>query len=155
MTNSYNPYKTYSSYWWKYWLNLPCDITSYFQRIWEYRFILWHDNDWDFSSVERMMRFKLKRISKHISDHALICHTEDKVAELARVDVMLRNVIDEDPDDEWSMHYYQWDQHIKGFKDCKNQREHKRALKLSWERQKRNWHSLWKYIEKYAQGWSD
>lgn len=152
---SYNPYRKYCSAWWRYWTNVPGDIMGYFQRVWDYRILLWEDNDYDFNSVMRLMRFKLKRISKHFEKHNISAHCEDRVAELARLDVMLRNVIEDDPDDEWSMHYSQWDTFTKGFKDCKNQKEHKRALKLTWEREQRNWFGLWKYIAKNARNWWD
>ena len=153
--SDYNPYKKYCWAWWRFWLNLPGDIWDFICKMRAYAPLLWEDRDWDFNGTMRIMRFKLRRLRDHIDQHAFIAHREDVVAQLAKVDVMLRNVIDEDPDDEWSMHYHQWDAHIRSFKDCKNPKEHKRALKLTWEREQRNWFSLWRYISKNARNWWD
>lgn len=152
---SYNPYKKYCGAWWRYWLNLPGHIGQYLKRIWDYRTLLWEDNDYDFNSVMRIMRFKLKRLRHHFEEHKIIAHAEDNVAALARVDVMLRNVIEKDPDDEWFLHYHRWDAYIKGFKDCKNPKEHRQALDLTWKREQRNWFCLWRYIAKNARNWWD
>src|SRR5258708_1200808 len=135
---SYNPYKKYSTSWWRFWLQLPRDLVDCVVRVIDYMPLLWDDRDWDYNCALRFLRFKLLRLRKHMEKHAIIAHAEDVIAELARVDVLLRNVIEEDPDDEWLNHYYQWDSHIKAFGDCKNRREHTRTLHLSHSREERN-----------------
>lgn len=153
--HDYNPYRKYCWAWWRFWLNLPGDLLVFARKMWDYAPLLWDDRDWDFNGVLRLARFKLRRLRDHIDHHAYIAHREDVVAELAHMDVLLRNVVEDDPDDEWSMHFNQWDLHTKGFKDCKNQTEHKQSLKQSWLRERRNWHRLWDYFEKHAQNWWD
>lgn len=153
---SYNPYRKYSSYWWKFWLNLPSDTKLFFKRIWLYREFLWHDNDFDYSAVLHVMRFKLKRLRKHMEEHAIIAHAEDRVAELARVDVLLRNVIDEDPDCEWSLHHDQWHQNKELNDPCPLSEEAcHQACMDGMAREERNWHELWKYIDDHMRGWWD
>lgn len=152
---SYNPYKKYSSYWWRFWLRLPHDIFVFIVRMRDYAPLIWEDRDWDYSSLLHIMRFKIRRMRDCIGGNSLTAHCEDNVAEMAKADVLLRNVIEEDPDDEWSQHYSQWDSHIKAFKDCKNQREHRRSLNLSHLREERNWRALWRHMDKYLRGWWD
>lgn len=152
---SYNPYKKYSTSWWRFWLNFPRDIIEFIKRVWDYSPLLWDDRDWDYSCILQLLRFKLLRLRKHMEKYAIIAHAEDVIAELACADVLLRNVIEEDPDDEWSNHYSQWHSHIKAFKDCKNRRKHMRALRLSGVREERNWKNLWQHIEKHCRGWWD
>jgi hypothetical protein len=152
---SYNPYRKYCVRWWKFWLNMPSDVLAFLRRVWDYAPLLWEDRDWDQAYLLRLMRFKIRRMRASMEKCAIMAHTEDVIAEMARADVLLRNVVDEDPDDEWSQHYSQWDSHIKAFKDCKNQREHRKALKLSLVREEKNWHDLWKHLDKYLRGWWD
>jgi hypothetical protein len=152
---SYNPYKKYCSRWWAYWLNMPGDIKDFILRVWDYAPLLWEDRDWDYNCALRLVRFKLRRLRQHMEQHAIIAHAEDVVAELARADVLLRNVVDEDPDEEWSTHYFQWCQHAKSFNDCGNQKEHMRALRQTRMREERNWHTLWAYFDEKMRGWCD
>ena len=155
---SYNPYRKYSSYWWKYWLNFPGDVLWFFKRIWSYREILWHDNDFDFASVLHIMRFKLKRMRKHMEEHAISANSEDTVAELAQVDVLLRNVMDEDPENEWSRHCDQWHHYLKdgwNLNQCKAKRERSKSVKAGMKREEENWHKLWVHIDQYMRGWWD
>lgn len=152
---AYNPYRKYTPYWWRFWLNLPGDVMDFVMRLRDYAPLLWEDRDWDYAYLLKMMRFKIQRMRSCIEKNNIIAHTEDLVVEMAQADVLLRNVVDEDPDDEWSSHFSQWDTNIRRFKGCKNQREHKKALKLSWEREKRNWHLFWRHLEKHLQGWWD
>lgn len=123
------------------------------KKVIEWLPLIWRDEDWDFCYLLYLMRYKLQRMSKCIGDVKIISHTEDVVAELAKADVLLRNVIEEDPDDEWNLHYNQW--HIgKEMNDrCNAENECHRDLALSAKRSATNWHKLWKHLDKYAQGW--
>lgn len=156
---SYNPYRPFCSYWWRYWLHLPQDIKWFFKRIYLYRSFLWNDNDYDYAAFLHIMRFKLRRLRKHMEEHAITAHAEDRVAELAHADVLLRNIVDEDPDDEWSMHCDQWHSLRDDDWDLSKCGAGKdvctKACMDSFERQKQNWHKLWVYIEKHMQGWWD
>lgn len=153
---NYNPYRKYSSYWWKYWLNLPSDAKWFFKRIWLYRNILWNDTDYDFSSILRIISFKAQRMSEHFTKHRISARTLDNVAELAKLQTLLRNVMGEDPDDEWSLHHDQWHSK-KGFNEPCPQSK-KACLKASIAsivREERNWRALWAYIEAHMRGWWD
>ena len=153
---SYNPYRKYCGRWWKFWTYVPGDIWDFIVRLWEYAPLLWEDRDWDFTYTLRILRFKLRRQRKHMESHAIIAHAEDVVAELAQADVMLRNLIDEDPDDEWSMHWAQWHAYDRDLNyKCKAQKECHQSLEKTRGRDVRNWKVIWKHIEKYAQGWWD
>lgn len=155
---SYNPYRKYSSYWWRYWLNLPSDAKHFAQRVWAYRELLWNDNDFDYAAILHIMRFKLLRLRKHMEEHAITAHSEDNVAELARVDVLLRNVIDEDPDNEWSRHADQWHHYHKddwNLNKCGAKKECGKAARAGMDREERNWHLLWEHIDKHMRGWWD
>lgn len=152
---SYNPYNRFCFRWWRYWLDFPSDSRKFLKRVWDYRGILWDDNDYDFATTLHMMRFKLKRLQDHMADHGNLTHTEDYVVELAKVDVLLRNVMDDDPDDEWLAHYNQWHIGLSLEKDCKKELEHKKVLRLSYERGERNWHALWRYLDKNMRNWWD
>jgi hypothetical protein len=152
---SYNPYRKFCDRWWWYWTNVPGDVWDFIVRVYDYLPFLWEDRDWDFNCTLRLVRFKLRRLKGHLERHSILAHTEDRVAELAKVDVLLRNILDEDPDDEWSQHYNQWDIGTKSWKECKNKREHYRSLRLTRRREERNWHRVWRYIDKYARGWWD
>lgn len=150
---SYNPFIKYSSLWWRFWLHLPGDVFCFLVRIWDYAPLLWEDRDWDYAYLLRMMRFKIQRMRKSMERNTVIANAEDYVAETAAIDVLLRNVIDEDPDDEWSMHYDMCDDHTTGFGACKNRLEHGTAFSLSAAREKRNWKALWRHFDKYLLGW--
>lgn len=152
---SYNPYKKYCSSWWIYWLNLPHDIWFFIRKMWDYAPILWEDMDCDYIYLLRLMRFKIRRMRDLIGEDDFIAHTEDVVAEMAKADVLLRNVVDEDPDDEWSEHYNQFCIYKKITDPCGNEELHLKALRLTALRDKRNWLNLWKYLSKHAQGWWD
>lgn len=152
---TYNPYKEYCGSWWRYWLNLPGDLCAFVKRVYDYLPLLWEDEDYDFNATLRLMRFKLLRLRRHMEGHKIIAHAEDVVAELARTDVLLRNIVEEDPDDEWSLHWNQWHAGVTDLNDCKNKRECRRANQASFKRNERNWHRLWRYLDKHARGFWD
>lgn len=153
---SYNPYRKYCSYWWKYWRNMPYDTWDFLKRLYEYAPLLWEDNDYDFNSVLHIMRFKFKRLRNHIERDGIGVHSEDRVAELARVDVLLRNVMDEDPDDEWSTHYNQWHTGKAINEPCAlGDTVCYKAIMASHKREVQNWTKLWKFIQDHMQGWWD
>lgn len=153
--SDYNPYRKYSSYWWRYWLNFPGDVYQFFIRLKDFAPLLWQDNDYDFNATLHIVRFKLRRLRKHLEDHSIIAHAEDHVAELARADVLLRNVIEEDPDDEWSMHYNQWHIGKDLNEDCGAKEECHKSCNASMDRMQRNWFKLWAYVANRARGWWD
>lgn len=151
----YNPYRKYCRSWWRHWLRLPGDVVEFLRRLWYYAPVIWEDRDFDFIPFLKIIRLKLLRVRKVMENHSMAAHAEDRVAELAKADVLLRNVLEEDPDDEWSMHYNQW--HI-GQRDginCKVRRDCDHALVASANRTERNWRRLWRHIEKYSRGWWD
>lgn len=150
---SYNPYRKYCSSWWKYWLNLPGDIWEFLVRMRDYAPLLWEDRDWDYAYLLHMMKFKLKRM-RPVINQGMAAHREQRAIEIHQAEVMIDNIF-EDPDDEWSMHYDQWDSHIKAFKDCKNRKEHLKALRLTQKREERNWKALWAHLDKNLRGWWD
>lgn len=152
---SYNPYKKYTTHWWRFWLRLPDDIFRFLVRVYTYLPLLWEDRDWDYNYLLRLMRLKIRRMrgSMDVDYHGV--HGADRVAEMTKAEVLLRNVIEEDPDDEWERHWNLWHASLKNFKDCKNQKEHRRAAELSAVRQEKNWGILWQYLAKHAQGWWD
>lgn len=153
----YNPYRKYCSAWWRYWLNLPGDVWEFLCRLYDYAPILWADRDFDFAYLLRLMRFKIKRMRKAIELNAVIAHAEDVIAEMAKADVLLRNVVDEDPDDEWSIHWSRWHTGAKHLNDpCAAPGASCRlALDFTRKREERNWRKLWAYFEKHMQGWWD
>lgn len=118
--------------------------------------ILWHDEDYDFTYTLRILRFKFKRLRQHMEQHTFIAHAEDVIAELAQADVYLRNVGDEDPDDEWSMHYDQWHTGLGINRPCgAGKKVCLKSLGDSAKRSRRNWRRVWRHIEKHAEGWWD
>lgn len=152
---SYNPYRKYCGHWWKFWTYVPGDIWDFIVRMWEYAPLLWSDRDYDFVHLLRIMRFKLRRMRTHTESYAILAHAKDVVAELAQADVMLRNLVDEDPDDEWSMHWNQWHMNIKGLGDCKDPIGCRKARRATSRRERRNWHAIWSHLDKYAGRWWD
>lgn len=156
MSDNYNPYRRYCRLWWMYWSNLPGDILAFLRRLWDWAPLLWHDEDWDYAYLLRIMRFKVLRMRKHMEKRAIIAHAEDHTAEMAIADVLFRNVVEEDPDDEWSMHYNQWHIGLKFNEHCKAPGAACRlALNYSAKRGRRNWKKLWRHLDRYMQGWWD
>jgi hypothetical protein len=150
--SNYNPYRKYCSSWWRFWLNVPADLLAFAKKLYDYAPILWEDRDFDHGYLLRMMRFKIRRMREHMEKHAIIAHAEDYVAEMALADVLLRNVQDEDPDDEWSLHWNQW--HNK-FKCSASKKVCNKALSDTHRRTERNWKRLWRHMDKYMRGWWD
>ncbi len=123
-------------------------------KLWDWLPIIWADEDWDFAYLLRLMQFKLSRMRPVIENgHSTECM--DRAKEILTAEILLRNVVDEDPEDEWSAHYTQYDAHIDSTSDCANPNEHWMALELSAFRERRNWAALWSHLEAHAQGWWD
>lgn len=153
---SYNPYRKYCGAWWKYWLNLPGDIGDFFKRLYEYAPILWNDRDWDYAFLLALIRFKLKRLRSCLEiNSAFHAPTNfDRAWEIHRAEIILRN-IEDDPEDEWSMHYSQWHIGKDLNEDCGAPEECRKALEESRQRTERNWHELWKHFDENMRGWWD
>lgn len=153
---SYNPYQKYSGSWWRFWTNLPSDVWHFVLKMYAYAPLLWDDRDFDHAYLLRMMRFKIRRMRDNMERYAIIAHKEDCVAEMAQADVLLRNVVDEDPDDEWSQHHSQWHCRTELNKPCpQSEKACRAACMASMRRERRNWHRLWKHFDKYLGGWWD
>ena len=152
--SSYNPYRRYSSYWWKYWWNLPYDTWAFLKRVYEYAPILWEDRDWDYAYLLRLMQYKLRRM-RPVIENGIAAHAHQKSIEIHQAEVMIENIF-EDPDDEWSLHCDQWHQN-KGFNEpCPESEEAcQKALMASAKRTEYNWEILWIHIKERAQGWWD
>lgn len=150
----YNPYRKYCSSWWLYWRYFPMDVLRFVTRVWDYLPLLWEDRDWDYVYLLRLLAFKLRRM-RPLVENGPGAHAKDRALEMARAEILLRNVVDEDPDDEWSFHYNQhhigkaWNQ------DCTNLEECKRSLAQTQIRDRRNWKQLWRHFDKHMQGWWD
>ena len=115
--------------------------------------IIWADEDFDFDYLLTLLAFKIKRMRLHHEKHQLITHWRHVVKEMIDAELMIANIKD-DPDDEWSLHWGQWHNGIM-LKDCKEKAACNTSSKLSHKRAERNWHKLWKHLDKYAQGWWD
>lgn len=151
---SYNPYRRYSSYWFKYWWNLPYDTWAFLKRVYEYAPILWDDRDWDYAHLLILLKYKLRRM-RPVIENGIGAHSNLRSIEIHQAEVMIDNVF-EDPDDEWSLHHDQWHQNKDLNDPCpQSEEECHKALTASAERSERNWHTLWKYMDEHCQGWWD
>lgn len=151
---SYNPYRKYSSFWWKFWGHLPSDIRDFVVRLWTYAPLIWEDRDWDYAFLLRMIKFKLKRMQPIIRD-GIALHSHHKALEIHQAEIMIENIF-EDPDDEWMMHHGAWHQGKELDDPCpQSEEECHKALMASHHRDERNWHALWKHLDDNMRGWWD
>ena len=79
---------------WKYWLlnewlewnpyRLARKIGHFLDNFWNYREILWHDQDFDYGYLLDMIELKLKRMGNHFSKHGITVDSR-RVARECRV----------------------------------------------------------------------
>jgi len=145
-----NPYRRFCREWWRYYLRIPQNTYEFVKRIIDYAPILWNDRDWDYSFLLRLLKFKLSRMETVCgSPKSHAADWEQIKVELATAQLLISK-IEDDPDDEWSLH---WDQYH--LSRCKDKCECDTARLLSEQRRIRNWHALWKYLDKHMPRWWD
>lgn len=117
--------------------------------------LIWKDEDWDYAYLLTLIGYKLKRMRECIHSNDVIAHAENVANEILEAEIMIRNIAD-DPDDEWSLHYNQWHSCKSSVSEpCQAEGECRKTLELSAKRSEKNWHKLWKHLDKYSQGWWD
>ncbi len=117
--------------------------------------IIWKDEDWDFAYLLILIKYKLSRMEKIIgSNKSFAAQWEDRKLELVKAQLLISNYQD-DPVDEWILHFNRWHGPELGFKDCDNAKACHKANTASYKRERRNWASIWNHISKYGEGWWD
>jgi len=76
---------SHPKYWllheWREWnpIALVRKISRFARNILAYRKVLWHDRDFDYSYLLEVMELKLRRMSRHFDEHAIVVDS-DKIA---------------------------------------------------------------------------
>jgi hypothetical protein len=122
-------------------------------RLWVWLPVIWRDRDYDYGFLLTLIDFKLSRM-KPVIGSGYSVHAQDYALQIEKARLLIRN-IHEDPDDEFSAHYDQWDGLGDNYEECDAHEEHSAALVASMKRDRRNWHALWKHFNKYMRGWWD
>lgn len=63
------------------------------KKVSDYRKFLRDDCDFDYSSILKMLRYKLKRTREHIVKHDLVADAQDVGADIKKVEDLLKRVI--------------------------------------------------------------
>ena len=84
--SDFKSWKYWALYEWREWnpYELGWKVTRFVKNILAYREILWHDSDWDYVYLLKMMELKLRRMGQHFTDHGHLVASE-RVARECRV----------------------------------------------------------------------
>lgn len=86
-----------------------------------YSCMLWRDTDYDWSSILKILQYKLKRTREHITDHNIIIDAQDIGKEIRTVELLIDRIIaDEYCNKEFEDHRTKWDDPTKNFIDNLN-----------------------------------
>jgi hypothetical protein len=66
------------------------------KRFIDYAPILWHDEDYDWASILRMLQYKIKRTRLHLDDHKMFEGYEERCAEMAEAETIIDRILKED-----------------------------------------------------------
>lgn len=159
---------------WQYkvnrWLsNVNHFITHPFQqvkRIIEYIPVLWHDEDWDWHYIFRMLRYKIKRTREHMA----ICtargeNWERDNANMQRAENLLTRILDDDyMSKEWEEHHQKYPMEFEktpeGMYRMKERGEEVRAktreiTNKGTELYNKDWDELWELLKNQIGNWWD
>ena len=72
------------------------DVADYIARVIEYSPILWRDRDFDYRYILELLKYKLERTRKHITEHQIIQAADEVGAEIAHAEELLRRILKDD-----------------------------------------------------------
>lgn len=117
--------------------------------------ILWKNEDWDYSTLLYQIQHQVKRFARVQDQNRTGAHWSKNVLECDEFRYLVE-LVHEDPDDEWSYHYYQYHQSKDINARCaQSDAMCKKVLNLSHKREERNWHNVWSYLDKHLRKWWD
>ena len=132
-----------------------CRVVRFAERLISWLPILWKHDDWDYSTLLYQIQHQVERFARVQDRNRTGAHWSERVAECDRFRHLIE-LVHEDPDDEWSYHYYQYHQSKDMNAPCpQSDAICKKALNLSHKREDRNWRNVWKYLNKYLRNWWD
>lgn len=154
-------------------MRLLKEPASFVARLWAYLPIIWHDVDYDYFSILRLMRFKIGRIRKHIKKHDLRSDTQSQVRRMWIVEQLLTRLIDSNYGSlEWQQLCDKWGEleFVKlsdgtgatlrhKLETPENKEEINKAVlrmaKASADQEEADWKWLWEMLAKHMRNWWD
>ena len=161
------------------WTRVPRHFFGWCRLMWDYAPILWNDVDWDYSSILRLLQYKLSRTRKYIVEHDRHLHSQKYGKQMAHAEFLIdRILIDEYLPKEVAAHdekYGEWDWDFTPCNDgtdcsfmtsknakCATPQEQKRAdnarhtlYKKQEAAKQKDYDRLFSHIRKYIQHWWD
>lgn len=72
------------------------DVVDYVARVIEYSPLLWRDRDYDYRHILTLLKYKLERTRKHITEHQIIESADEVGEQIAHAEELLRRILNDD-----------------------------------------------------------
>jgi hypothetical protein len=156
----------------------PRDCFRFVVRVIQYSSILYNDTDYDYSSILKMLQYKIKRTRLHIGKHDLIKNAKKYCKQMEEVEQLIEAALEdefckkehEEHDKKWgpldiksikisNEPFYQMRflrAHAYSTQEQEQERkEHRKIIDLEILRKKNNWKKIWNRLEKNIMFWWD
>lgn len=159
------------------------DLKRFIKTVWEFRSLLWWENDFDHADVLRFMEFKIKRIRDHVAKHQHHADWKKDVKDMDKALELIKRANDD---------MYHWDECMKPleekygryvrYTECKVlnsddvlkrgystmiskfdkendknkeeiRKEHRKAINKSHKLHEKDWNQLWAHLNKNMRKW--
>ena len=151
----------------KYWLKkIFYHPTMRVKRFFDYAPLIWKDEDYDWSYIMYMLKYKIKRTREHIDEHKIFEGYEYKVSEMLEAEQMIERILKQDwLSDEFDAHMKKyptkWQEKENGdmFVESTHDKPEGAEFRAINERrrvlEKADWDRLGYLISNCLQGWWD
>lgn len=151
---------------------------EFLERIWAYIPILWHDRDWDYAFILRLLKFKLERTRKRIVANDFISEAKQVGEEIQHAEMLIERYLEDDYcREEMKAHEDKWGKLKMEFVDNPNgagrivkfttekaltleetkqaEKERHAIYKEQDRRQQQDWKDLWDHLKAKMQRFWD
>jgi hypothetical protein len=153
-------------------------VWEFLERVWAYLPILWHDRDWDYAFILRLLKFKLERTRKRIVANDFISEAGRVGKEIQHAENLIDRFLNDDyckaefqtHEEKWGKRTTTFTPHSSGLGsimgytrdnaktavDYEQERNEIRALYEKSDQEKdRDWKELWAHLEHKMRGFWD
>lgn len=147
------------------------ELLRFIGRLWAYLPVILADNDYDYSSILKLMQFKIRRLNKHIEKHGHSLNSEKHCRRMWIADQLLTRILAGDYGlleherlcDKWGDMVFVKGIHgteLKHAKETPENREElnadvRRVMQSALDQEEADWKAFWEYLSKYMRTWWD
>lgn len=134
-------------------------ILNWIRKSFEYSVFLWHDFDWDYDYIFRILAYKIRRTRECMVKNDISADTNRIARQMLVAEKLIARIRESAyTDKEWAEHYEKWPPGENDFKSTHNTPRGENVIRLcnlEITRRNRDMDFLFQHLRKYIGSWWD